>query len=859
MSALDVQAAGRVRRSARGRRGLDVLLDRVPFRRKLNVLVVIPVVVVAAILAYAVEGQVAQAQSAAGTAALVRDSEQVASLVDDVLREHQQAILLSVRYQAEEPGDPKPSTRAYRDAQRTVDVQAAGVRSAFGSRLPSAEAKALRGVAGLSELRKTIEGAYLPADSIDPAYGSVVSHLIDGLGLGGSAGGAVSSPENLLDTLLRADAAHASFETGVFSAQTGDSSALVEFTGAVGNLRLYEHHAQRFTRIASAAQSRQLARIEHNAHQNAIGSQFASLQFDPAALEAKDLDEVRTALSKALMAYPTYEKQAFTRLGIVRSLIDQIADDSDAASTAAWWRVGWLLTGALLVFAVWLLLSLLVRRSVVRPVRMLTDAAQRVTTATGQELARVADNEAEDDGPPRLEAVPVPVRDEIGQLAEAFNQVQETAAALLQRQVLSRRNVAEMFGNVGRRVGNLTGRQLALIDAVERGETDPGLLDQLYRIDHIAVRLQRNADSLMLLAGIRETGLDARPTALTNVVRAALGQIEGYQRISLRVENEVTVAPDIVGDLTLMLAELMENAVAFSSAESLVEVRVRAQADGALVEVVDHGLGMGTERMREENERLVRRERLDLVPTKVLGLFVVGSLARRWGVGVTLTRTVGGGVTSRVSIPSMLLLLLSHVPAAPAADGSRSPAPASGPAGPAGPGGPAAPVRPPAPTERVGTSAGPRRRSQSQRRTSESTAGHDEGTRPAPLPRRIPRREIADAERPGPQGMPEPAAEPSTAEAPPTPPPPPPPPAPPQAQAPASSAAQPLRRRVRGATLTSTTAAHQAAPTARQPLDAEAVRSSIEEFEEAVERAERDSAQPTQTPALPDSPEGVGQ
>ncbi len=92
--------------------------------------------------------------------------------------------------------------------------------------------------------------------------------------------------------------------------------------------------------------------------------------------------------------------------------------------------------------------------------------------------------------------------------------------------MLSRRNVAEMFGNVGRRVSNLTTRQLALIDAVERGETDPALLERLYSIDHIAVRLRRNADSLMLLAGIRETVLDSGPTALTNVVRAALGQIE---------------------------------------------------------------------------------------------------------------------------------------------------------------------------------------------------------------------------------------------------------------------------------------------------------------------------------------------
>ncbi|MCZ1011023.1 ATP-binding protein [Streptomyces lydicus] len=196
----------------------------------------------------------------------------------------------------------------------------------------------------------------------------------------------------------------------------------------------------------------------------------------------------------------------------------------------------------------------------------------------------------------------------------------------------------------------------------------------MYRIDHIAVRLQRNADSLMLLAGIRDLEMDARPTTLVNVIRAGLGQIEGYQRVSLRSETEATVAPDIVDDLTLMLAELLENAVSFSPSDTPVEVVVRPGTDvtsdgGALIEVIDHGLGMSAERLDEENSRLVRRERLDLVPTKVLGLFVVGNLARRSGIRVTLCRTPGGGVTGSVWLPSALLLTESPAAtASPAAD-----------------------------------------------------------------------------------------------------------------------------------------------------------------------------------------------
>lgn len=170
----------------------------------------------------------------------------------------------------------------------------------------------------------------------------------------------------------------------------------------------------------------------------------------------------------------------------------------------------------------------------------------------------------------------------------------------------------------------------------------------------------------MLLAGIRETVLDAGPIALTNVVRAALGQIEGFQRVQLLARTEVAVAPDIIGDLTLMVAELVENAVSFSPADSPVEVFVQNSAEGAAIVVADHGLGMDPERLDEENARIVRRERLDLVPSKVLGLFVVGSLARRWDIDVALSRTPGGGVTAEVTLPQSLLLTAAAVrPAAP--------------------------------------------------------------------------------------------------------------------------------------------------------------------------------------------------
>ena len=170
------------------------------------------------------------------------------------------------------------------------------------------------------------------------------------------------------------------------------------------------------------------------------------------------------------------------------------------------------------------------------------------------------------------------------------------------------------------------------------------------------MRLQRGADSLVLLSGEREPALDATPMRLTDVVRSAVGRIEGYQRVVLGAEGDSMVTPSAIGDLTLMIAELVENAVAFSPTSSTVDVAVRSVSRGSVVEIVDRGVGMTTQRLMQENELLVRRERLDLAPTKVLGLFVVGRLAQRTGATVTLAQTAGGGLTARITVPDELLL-----------------------------------------------------------------------------------------------------------------------------------------------------------------------------------------------------------
>lgn len=850
----ELPAPGNRRRGVLRVRGFA---DRWPFRRKLNILVGVPLAVVGVLLAYLITDQVRQARDAAAAARLVRDSVQVAKLVDRVEVEHQQAILLSVRHEADQ-STVGPSLASYRKAQAALDAQVERVRDTFGDRLPDTEAQALKEINGLGSLRRTIESGYTPADNIDPAYTSATKNVIDGLGLEENPALAATFTGNLLDSLLHADAAHSSFETSVFSARTGDSNAQIQFINAVSSDEVYAFQADRFGQFASRAQVEQLSGIKYSPAQATIVQHFAELQIDPSGLQAESPAEIRRAFTAALDSYPVYREQAEHRLEITASLIDQIADGADQVSENAYERAAWLLGLALLGFVGWLAFSVAVRRSVVMPVQALTGAAREVADVAGRELARVADDDAEDTGPPRLREAPVTADDEIGELAGAFNRVQTTAAALLERQVLSRRNTAEMFGNIGRRVSNLTTRQLSLIDAVERGETDPALLERLYSIDHIAVRLRRNADSLMLLAGIRETVMDSGPAPLTDVVRAALGQIEGFRRVRLTARTQVMVEPDIIGDLTLMVAELLENAVSFSPADSQVEVGVSSTAEGALIEIADHGLGMSPERLAEENARLVRRERLDLVPTKVLGLFVVGTLARRWGIEVTLARTVGGGLTAMVTVPSSLLLTMSPVVMeASGAAGSSVTADQSAVGGSvtAGAGASRNPATISTGADGVGAAAhdspGPSAPSGPLPSTVAPPGSADAG-RPAPLPQRVPRRDTGTADEQSARPVPEPSAgvpfvptprsgDGSAASR-------------PGAQEAPGGSARPLRRRVRGATLrTNHTSAHTVRQAAR-PADPEAVRSEIEEFEAAVERAHLDS---TAAPGADTAPAGA--
>jgi signal transduction histidine kinase len=251
--------------------------------------------------------------------------------------------------------------------------------------------------------------------------------------------------------------------------------------------------------------------------------------------------------------------------------------------------------------------------------------------------------------------------DEIGQVADAFATVHRTALELAGEQAELRVDVGRMAEVLARRIRTLVTRQLRLLDDFEREETDPDVLARLFALDHIAARLRRNGENLLVLAGGEPGRPASQAVPLTAVLTAAASEIEEFHRVEPG-PSDVLVAGPVVGDLVHLLAELLENAANFSPPTSPVRVDVRRSIDGAMLRIHDTGIGISQRRLEEINARLARPTVLSSAAAGTMGLHVVSHLAARHGVRVQLHAT-GTGTTAYVSLPHGLLALPGALPA----------------------------------------------------------------------------------------------------------------------------------------------------------------------------------------------------
>ncbi|MGW1882482.1 sensor histidine kinase [Streptomyces sp. NPDC001970] len=256
----------------------------------------------------------------------------------------------------------------------------------------------------------------------------------------------------------------------------------------------------------------------------------------------------------------------------------------------------------------------------------------------------------------QAEAPPGPhPQDEIAEVGEALSTVHRAAlSAAVERAELSR-GISGVFVNLARRSQVLVHRQLNLLDSMERRAEDPNELGDLFRLDHLTTRMRRHAESLIILSGAAPGRAWRMPVPLTNVVRAAVSEVEDYARVEVRQLPESAVVGAAVADLTHLLAELVENAAQFSPPHTKVRVSGEPVGNGYALEIEDRGLGMGKEALAEANRRIEESEALDLFDSDRLGLFVVSRLSARHDIKVRLRTSPYGGTTAVVLIPTPLL------------------------------------------------------------------------------------------------------------------------------------------------------------------------------------------------------------
>ncbi|MGH3904858.1 MAG: nitrate- and nitrite sensing domain-containing protein [Pseudonocardiaceae bacterium] len=336
----------------------------------------------------------------------------------------------------------------------------------------------------------------------------------------------------------------------------------------------------------------------------------------------------------------------------LRQRVDRtaLALRDDARATAGWNAVILIFALALGVF-----IGILIARSMLRPLGVLKRTALDVADRRLPDaMSRVQDGDVPDQ---TIEPVAVGTREEIGQVARAFDEVHRQAVRLAGEQAKLRAHVNDIFVNLSRRSQGLVERQLQLIDRLESSEQDPAQLDNLFQLDHLATRMRRNSDNLLVLAGTEVTKRASRPVRLVDVQRAAVSEVEQYQRLVLQQPPGVLVLGRTAGDLVHLLAELLDNATQFSPPDTHVMVSAELAADGSVsIEVMDRGVGMTDTEVTEANARLAGTPVVDASVSRRMGLFVVGRLAVRHGIRVRLRRGDDGiGICASVSMPPRLV------------------------------------------------------------------------------------------------------------------------------------------------------------------------------------------------------------
>lgn len=320
-------------------------------------------------------------------------------------------------------------------------------------------------------------------------------------------------------------------------------------------------------------------------------------------------------------------------------------------------QVRYYLAGSAAALFLGLLLAARVTRLITSSVARLTEAARVISK---ESLPRLVDSLRH----PENEVVftPTPInlraRDEFADLAEAFGAVEQTAISVAAEQSATlRKGISDIFVNLARRNQSLLDRQIEFIDRLETNEEDPDQLENLFKLDHLATRMRRNAESLLVLAGAEAPRRRGREVSMTDVIRVAVGEVEDFVRITLLAVDPVDARGSAAVDVAHLLSELMENGAQYSPPDKRVDVIGHSTSDGGyVISITDQGMGMTPAAMAEANTMLARPPIVGLELSRSLGFIVVSTLAARHNIAVALSPSASGGVTALITLPPDLIV-----------------------------------------------------------------------------------------------------------------------------------------------------------------------------------------------------------
>ena len=452
--------------------------------------------------------------------------------------------------------------------------------------------------------------------------------------------GAVVSLSRATEMLAQEDA----MLTGILQAQQFTGAEPVAFTSIVGVQRAFFTEAR--ARLSSSDRAGYDAVVAGTAFQHLRDLEDQAIQHGRAG----------AAVSFTLVEWRAAVDPVLTQLRRVElDLADVVRDRATPA--AAGILLGLALIGGLGLVAVIgsIFVSVSTTRHFVRQLERLRTSAEELA---GVRLPRVVQRLQQGE---RVDvAAEAPAlefgHDEIGRLGHAFNAVQETAINTAVEQAELRRGVRDVFLSLARRSQTLLHRQLGLLDAMERRAADADELAELFRVDHLATRMRRNAENLIVLSGASAGRAWRRPIPVIDLIRGALAEIEDYTRVTVVPIGNASLIGRAVGDVIHLLAELIENAVSFSPPQTVVRVSGSIVGNGYAIEVEDRGLGMGLDELAAANAQLVNPPEFKLSSTARLGLYVVAKLAERHGIKVQLSESSYGGTTAVVLLPATLIV-----------------------------------------------------------------------------------------------------------------------------------------------------------------------------------------------------------